>query len=181
MYDFKESMEWYRKNINQKFNPTKTPNTSPSTPIGENLEKFLSSLPPYKREIFEISDLDSMEKLKALRDIEKKEISNRKERGELISKDDVDKNMASVGGLLVASLINYEKSAPAELAMKPKQEIQQLIKNAHYDVMSELDKLVNQHFDCDETFYDVMAVALQVIQNGATPKDIIDKIKNDSA
>ena len=179
MYELISSLEWYNKNINHKFKPNKQKNTTQTTKptsSSTNLDAFLDTLPMYKREIFHMSDLDPMDKLAKLRDVEKKETANRKELEELIDKNDVDKNMTTLAGLLSASLINYEDSAPAELEGKTKEEIATLIYDVHADVFNELDTLLNKEFDCTESFYDVMVASYRALVKGATPEELVSRI-----
>ena len=178
MYELISSLEWYNKNINHKFKPNKQKNTTQTTKqtSSTNLDAFLDTLPMYKREIFHMSDLDPMDKLAKLRDVEKKETANRKELEELIDKNDVDKNMTTLAGLLSASLINYEDSAPAELEGKTKEEIATLIYDVNADVFNELDTLLNKEFDCTESFYDVMVASYRALVKGATPEELVSRI-----
>lgn len=182
VYDPMSSYCWQDKNVQQKFKPNRSKEQKEQTPQNRaNLDEFLASLPPYKREIFEMSELDYMDRLAKLRDIDKKETANLKEREQLIDKDDVDKNMTTLAGLLTASLINYEDAAPAELENKSKEDISKIIYDVHVDVFNELDMVVNKHFDCDESFYEVMAVAFKQITNGATPLELIERLNVDSS
>ena len=92
--------------------------------------------------------------------------------------DEVDKLMATLSVMLLSSLKNHEKSAPAELENKSASEILERLKIAHVDIANRLHELANKEFDCDETLYDVIYVALsKMYDKNITTETVCNAIK----
>ena len=180
-YDLMYALKWHQENIKVKYTPKKQKNAGVATvdipsKVGKDLSSFIDALPPHKRDIFESSTLDPMDKLLKLEDIEKKEIQNKVERGSYIDINDVDKNMATLAIMMLSSLRNYEKSAPILLDGKSKDEILSIVKDAHYEMADRLDELVNMEWDSDETLYDVVWEVVKNLSEDMSPSHIIKAI-----
>jgi len=179
MYDFHYALDWYKSNVNTKFRPNKQPSmTTPQTQKTENLDRFLDTLPIYKREIFHLSELDYMDRLLKLRDTEKKETANRKELGELIDINDVDRAMASLAGVMMGSYVHYEDESSAELAGCDATQIAEKMRKAHYEIFEELHQIINKEFRAGQEFYDVMALVYKHLSSGSTIDDIKNRLDN---
>jgi len=103
-------------------------------------------------------------------------MTNKALEGEYISIDDVDKDMASLAVMMLASLKNSEKSLPSELENSSSEEILERLTTTHFAIIEKLDRLIKREFSCDETLYDIISASLDAIDSGKEPKEIIDAI-----
>lgn len=105
------------------------------------------------------------------------EIKEKTAIGELISIEDVDKVTAEQAVLHKTDIINAEKILPTELENLSRGEIAQCLKKFNQDRLDNLDKLIQKDFDCDETLYEIIQEALNMLHK-KSPKQIIEKIRS---
>ena len=171
MYNLIDSIKWYLVNIQGVGAEPTADNNS------DAYEQFLANLDPTQKAIFERSNLDPIDKLSRLKDIERKEIRNNREVGEWYSRDDVDKRLTSLAVLLMSSLKEYEQVASEELANKPSDQIEGLIRKAHDTVALNLSEVISNHFSVDGSLCEVINTVQSLLLGGCEPMAIIKKIE----
>jgi len=162
LYDLHEVIQWRKLNIKAR---------------KKKQEQYPHNENPYADMPDTAVPKEELEKRNEFQKLRKAKLQNAILEGEYVPVQDLDKTMATLAVMLMSSLKNHEKSAPAELANRASHEIQKLIKKAHYDLTDRLDRLLKKEFDCDETLYEVIGATLEVLDGDMSPLDIIKTIK----
>jgi len=176
MYNLIDSIKWYLVNIQGVGAEPTADNNS------DAYEQFLANLNPTQKAIFERSNLDPIDKLSRLKDIERKEMRNNREKGEWVSFDDHDKAMASNAMLLISAMRRYKKIGMIELSDKSrsKEEVYKLLDGMGASVTDTMYELVNKSFPDGNSiigvFYNIMcSVFSSLVEDGMTEQEIMDK------
>ena len=170
LYNLNDLNSWRRDNIDEKKSRagSKNPHASKaSEPRGIGEFDHLEDKDVPKHELERRNEYEKLVKAKKNNDILNEQY---------VSVDDIDKTMATLAGMLIASLTNFEKSAPTMLANKEQHEIVPILEDAHQNMMDKLSSLVAKEFKCDETLYDIINIALDKIHEGVEPSKIVKKI-----
>ncbi len=168
LYDINYVKKWHRENIDQKQSRNSIGGeVNPPLDIEDN---------PYLN-----MDLDKVpqaeaDRRKAIESVKRLQKQNAILKEEYVAVDDIDRTMAAMGAMFIASLSNLEKSAPSMLANKPKDEIVTLLEDAHQGITDKLHELVQKEFDGDDDFYAVMETVMDHLHNGKSPELLIKRM-----
>ena len=168
LHNFNESIRWRLENVNQEMSAKSR---------GIEITKEDNAM---QEEMNEQNDM--ARKLKADADRAETEADLAIEklklvRGETVNADDLDKAMAEQAVMHRTDKTNDEKILPIILENKKSSEISEILHEHNQERLDMFDKVVNRHFKCDETLYDVVEVVMQQIAGGEEHNDIIRKIR----
>lgn len=165
LFELEECIKWARENINEEKNHAINKNVDIDPTNNPYEDMLLDDVPKHEAE-----------RRKEIEAVKKLQMQNKALRGQFIDIDEVDKDMASLATMLLASMKNVEKSYPVEYANTSSQEMLDGLKSAHFAATDMLDRIIQKEFDCNETLYEIIHHVLVAIDNGKTPKQIIDDI-----
>lgn len=174
VYDLAEVNAWKDNNVQAKKSPTRLRDMAAEVHEEDrdtdSDEETNPSLKGYAlREI--IAKTEQAEEQAKISALKRKALE-----GSLVEAEDLDKAMAEQAVLHKTDKINDEKVLPTLLEMKSAGEIATILYEHNQERLAHFDKIINKEFDCPETLYDVIGVVMNLINLGASPKDIIEAI-----
>ncbi len=169
LFNIDELKRWKKINISEKQakggNSGKGISPELTSFIPDGVDEY-KDIPEHLLPKLELERRNEVEKLN------KAKLSNDKLRGDLISIDDIDKDMATLATMFMSMLINFEKSAPVVLENLKKEEITPILEESHTEMLEKLDLLINKEFEGDDTLYDIIDIVNKQLIEGRSAKDI---------
>ncbi len=169
LYNIDALQQWRKLNINEK-------RAKGGAASQGNLQELTSFIPDGVDEYKDIPEhllpKLELERRNEVEKLNKAKLSNDKLRGDLISIDDIDKDMATLATMFMSMLINFEKSAPVVLENLKKEEITPILEESHTEMLEKLDLLINKEFEGDDTLYDIIDIVNKQLIEGRSAKDI---------
>ena len=96
--------------------------------------------------------------------------------GSLVESETLDIALAELAVIYSTTYVNDKKLLPIQLKNKTDGEIRKFLDQHYANRMSDLNILINKSFETSDSIYDVLEVIIDKLNNGSSPKEIIDDI-----
>lgn len=176
VFDYAEVTEWRNKNIDLAAGRNAKSNRA--LPESDDLEDSASdSKPPLEKEKASltmrqmIADTKRSEENALLAELKRKEAEK-----SLIPSSAAEEALAEQAVIHASNYAHDKKLLPVQLENLPRHDIRTFLDQHYAGRMSDLKGLMAKQFDCEDTMLDIVHAAVQAINKGRSPEDIIKVI-----
>jgi hypothetical protein len=136
---FKYFREWHKQNIDKTKSLQGKGHDKPED--YEISQEFLDTLPKEVRDAFESSGKDPLDALKDIKEIEKRDIANKKDLGKLVPAERLDSGMAELAMVFIGLYRDDLRTLPRKLEDKKAKEIEQFLDKHYEQRISDVKKI----------------------------------------
>ena len=138
--NFKEFQYWHSKNINKSFsNKSKNSKDFEDDDVFDG--EFLESLTDEERRALTNSAKDPLDRLKDIKEIQKRDIANKEALGQLVPAERLDFGMSELAMIQIGQYRNDKRILPKKLEVKKAKEIDVILDNLYEKRIKDLSKI----------------------------------------
>ena len=176
MYDLLLTIEWYKSNIDTKHRATEP--KIKDTNVHPDLEFWLEDMEKWESVPIKHLPKDELERRISVKDYVMKDVKAKLITKEVIESDKVDFAKAEVTVTVLSHLRSLKKLLPMMVGNKDPHEVTPILDEHFKKSVESMYKFVNIEIpeESNFKFWDVVAVVIELLKNGASPKELIKRL-----